>query len=50
MENIFKWFGHVERKAVDYVVRRVDKVDDSHITKGIGRPRKTITETIRKYL
>ena len=47
MENRFRWFGHVERKHVDSIVRRVDQIEDSHIIRGIGRPRR---ETIRKYL
>ena len=42
MENRFRWFGHVERKHVDYVVRRVDQIEDSHITRVIGKPRQTI--------
>ena len=44
------WFGHVERKPIDFVVRRVDQMEDGQITRGRGRPRKTITETIRKDL
>ena len=31
MENKFKWFGHVEWKPVDFVVRRVNQIEDSHI-------------------
>lgn len=32
------------------MVRRVDQMEDSQITRGKGRPRKTIRETIRKDL
>ena len=32
------------------MVRRVDQIEDSHITRGIGRPIRTIRETIRKGL
>jgi hypothetical protein len=32
------------------VIRRVDAMEDSQITRGRGRPRKTIRETIRKDL
>lgn len=39
-------FGHVERKPIDSVVRRVDQMKDSKITKCKGCPRKTIS----KYL
>jgi hypothetical protein len=40
VETRFRWFGHVERRHVDSVVRRV----------GRGRPTKTIRETIKKDL
>jgi len=50
MENRFRWFGHVERKPVDSIVRRVDQIENGHITRGIGRPRRTIRVTIRKNL
>jgi hypothetical protein len=50
VQNRFRWFGHVERKSVDSIVRRVYQIEDSHITRVIGRPRRTITETIRKYI
>jgi hypothetical protein len=39
------WFGHVERRHVDSLVRRVDQIGHSHITRGRGRPRR---ETIKK--
>jgi len=48
--NRLRWFWHVERKPVDSVVRRVDQMEGSQITRGRGRPRKTIRETIRKNL
>jgi len=50
VENRFKWFGHVERKLVECIVRRVDQIEDNFITRGIERPRRIIRETIRKYL
>ena len=37
-------------KHVDSIVRKVDQIEDNHITRGIGRPRRTIRETIRKGL
>jgi hypothetical protein len=43
-------FGHVERRHVDAVVRRVDQFEESQIRRGRGRLRKTIRETIRKDL
>jgi hypothetical protein len=50
VENRLRWFGSVKRRPVDCVVRRVDQMEDSQITRGRGRPRKTIRETIRKDL
>jgi len=50
VENRFGWFGHIERRPVDVVVRRVDQMEESQVKRGRGRPRKTIRETIRKNL
>jgi len=50
VENKLRWFGHVERRLIDAVVRRVDQMEESHVKRGIGRPMKTIRETIRKDL
>jgi len=52
VENRLRWFGHVERRLVDAVVRRVDQMEESQvkIKRGRARPRKTIKETIRKDL
>jgi len=50
VENRLRWFGHVERRPVDAVLRRVDQMEESHVKRGRGRPRKTIRETIRKDL
>jgi len=50
VENRLRWFGHVERRPVDAVVRRVDQMEESQVKRGRGRPRKTIRETIRKDL
>jgi len=49
VENRLRWFGNLERRPIDYVVRRVDPIDDDHITRDRGRPIKTIRQTIRKY-
>jgi len=48
--NRLRWFGHVERRLVDAVVRRVDQMEESQVKRGKGRPRKTIRETIRRDL
>jgi len=50
VENRLRWFGHVERRPIDAVVRRVYQLEESHIKRGRGRPRKTIRKTIRKDL
>jgi len=50
VETRLWWFGHIERRLVDYVVRIVNQMEGSQITRGRGRPRKTIREAIRKDL
>jgi len=47
VENTLRWFGHVERRPVDAVVRRVNQMEESRVKRGRGRPKKTI---IRKDL
>jgi len=49
VEIRLEWFGHAERHA-DAAVRRVDQMEGRLITRGRGRPRKTIRETIKKDL
>jgi len=50
VENILRWFGHVDRRPVDAVVRRVYQTEESHVKRSRERPKKTIRETIRKDL
>jgi hypothetical protein len=50
VETRLRWFGHVERRHVDFVVRRVDQIEGSQIIRGRGSPGKTIRETIKKDL
>jgi len=40
----------MERRPVDFVVRRVDQMEYSQIARSRGRLRKTIRETIKKDL
>jgi len=47
VENRLRRFGHVERRPVDAIVRRVDQMEVSQIKRGRGRPRETIRETIK---
>lgn len=42
------WFGHVERRDVDFVIRKVDPVERSQTIRGRGRLRKIIREIIKK--
>jgi hypothetical protein len=42
VETILGWFGHVERRLVDYAVRRVHQMNGNQITGGRGRPRKLL--------
>jgi len=50
VENRLRWFGHVERRPINVVVRRVDQMEESQVKRGRGRPKKTIREAIRKDL
>jgi len=43
-------FGYVERRSVNFVVRRVERTERSQITRGGGKPKKTIRKTIKKNL
>jgi hypothetical protein len=46
VETRLRWFGHVERRLMDFLVRRVDQMEGSWITGGRGRPRKTIKKDL----
>jgi hypothetical protein len=35
VENRLRWFGHVERRLVDAVVRRVDQMEESQFRRGV---------------
>lgn len=50
VENRFKWFGHVEKRSVDSVVKRVDQMKRRQIIRERGRPRNAIREIIKKDL
>ena len=50
VENRLIWFGHVERRPVDAVVRRVDQMEEGQVRRGRKRHKKTIRETIRNDL
>ena len=50
LKSYFRWFGHVWRKLVKALVRRVDQMEGSLIARDRGRSKKTIYETIKKDL
>lgn len=50
VEYRLRWFGHVEGRSVGFMVRRVDQMERCQTTRGRGRPRKTISEVIKKDL
>ncbi|KAH1211080.1 LINE-1 retrotransposable element ORF2 protein [Glycine max] len=50
VKNRLRWFGHVERRPVNSVVRRVDQMERRQTIRGRGRPKKTIREVIKKDL
>ena len=47
VEVCFRGFVHVRGRWVKALVRRVDWMEGSLTTRGRGRPRKTIGETIK---
>jgi hypothetical protein len=50
MVTRLRWFGHLERRHVDYVENRVDQAESSQISRSRGKPRKIMRETITKDL
>ena len=50
VKNRLRWFGHVEGRPLDYVVRRVYQMDRRQQIQGRGRPKKSIREVINKDL
>ncbi|KAM2988729.1 hypothetical protein FF2_002788 [Malus domestica] len=49
-ENRLWWFEHVKRRLTDTLVRRYDYRTEVQGQRGRGRSRKTLEETLRKYL
>jgi len=47
IENRLRWFRHVERRPVDAVVRRVNQMDENHVKRDRGRPKKTIRKDLK---
>ncbi|RXH92697.1 hypothetical protein DVH24_033593 [Malus domestica] len=49
-ENRLRWFGHVQRRPTNALVRRCDYKTEVQGRRGKGRLRKTLEETLRKDL
>jgi hypothetical protein len=48
VETKLRWFEHIEWRLVDFVVRTVDQMKESHhIARGRGRPIKTIKNDLK---
>ncbi|KAK8923655.1 hypothetical protein KSP39_PZI019072 [Platanthera zijinensis] len=47
-EAQLKWFGHVQKRPLEALVRRCESLVSRHVKRGRGRPIKTWNETIRK--
>lgn len=50
VESQLRWFGHVEIRLVDFIVRRANQIEVSQIVRGMRKPKKIIRETIKKDL
>lgn len=50
VESHLRWFGHVRRRLLVTLVRRVDLIEGSPMIRGRGRLRKTLGETIKNDL
>ena len=47
-ENCLRWFGHIGRRPLDVLVRRVEKIDIEQGKKLRGRPKMTCMEVVKK--
>ncbi|KAF1880112.1 hypothetical protein Lal_00022241 [Lupinus albus] len=50
VESHLRWFGHVWRRPVEALVKRVDQMEASPVPRGRGKLRKLIGEMIKKDL
>ena len=50
VESRLRWFGHMRRRPVEALIRRVDQMKGNPITRDKGRSRKIISKTIKKDL
>ncbi|CAL5409645.1 unnamed protein product [Camellia sinensis] len=47
-ENRLRWFGHIQRRPTEAVVKRCDAVMVDGSVRGRGRPRLTLTSVINR--
>ena len=47
-ENRLQWFGHIGRRPIDALVKRVEKIDIEQGKKLRGRPKMTLLEVVTK--
>jgi len=47
-KNCLRWFGHVRRKPINVLVRRVERIKLGQVKRAHGRPKKTWMEMIRQ--
>ncbi|GMP94361.1 hypothetical protein CsSME_00043841 [Camellia sinensis var. sinensis] len=47
-ENRLRWFGHIQRRPTEAVVKRCDTVTIDGSVRGRGRPRLTLTSVINR--
>lgn len=48
IETRHMWYEHVEKRHISYVVRIINQMERSHITRDISRPTKTIRQLLRR--
>ena len=47
-ESCFRWFGHVQRRAMNAFVRKSELIQVEGMKKGRGRPNITLLEVVKK--
>lgn len=41
------WFGHINRRPIDYVIKKIGQIKKSQIIRGRKRPKKIIRNIIK---
>ena len=50
IETRLRWFGYVQRRLLEALIRKVDQMIFSSIRKGRERPKRTLGEIIKRDL